>query len=334
MKAVVADRLGAGWRIAERPDPEPGPRDLLIQVEASGVCYTDVHELRDPAYGATFPRIPGHEPVGVIIARGEAVDEWEPGDRVGIAYAQGWCGHCEFCAEGRYEFCARALQTGVTVDGGHAELLIVDAGSVERVPKGLDPVEAAPLFCAGFTAYSGIRDAGLRPGERCAVVGVGGLGHLAIQYAAALGAEVVAVTRSPEKRAQLEELGAHEVVVAGGDGHGTGEALRRAGPVDVMIHTGNGLTPDLLRGMKVYGRIALVGGSHDSLTVTPIEMLFAHLTIVGSTQGPRHRLREVLELHARAGARTIIEPYPLSKALDAYENVETGQARFRAVIVP
>jgi|SRR5262245_53077410 len=332
MKAVVADSFGAPWQIRERPEPEPGPRDLLVAIEASGVCYTDVHQMRDPGYGGTFPRIPGHEPVGHVVACGADVDEFAPGDRVGVAYAQRWCGHCTFCSEGRYEFCPGAVQTGITVDGGHAELAVMDAGSVERVPDGLDATEAAPVFCAGFTVYSGLCDAQLRPGERCAIVGIGGLGHLGVQYAAALGAEVVAVTRHAQKRTLLEELGASTVIVL--DGETTGEALAKIGGVDVIVHTANGIEADLVRGLRAYGRLALVGGSHDELTVTPITMLFGHLTIYGSTQGPRHRLREVLELHVRSGARTYVETYPLDHAPTAYDRVAACAARFRAVLVP
>src|SRR5207244_4380364 len=143
-----------------------GTRGNVVPYPRSCVCYTDVHQLHDRGYGTTFPRVPGHEPVGRVVARGDEGDHFAAGDLVGIAYAQRWCGHCDFCAEGRYEFCSRALQTGITIDGGHAELALMDAGSVERVPDGVDVTEAAPLFCAGFTVYSGIRDAGLRPGER------------------------------------------------------------------------------------------------------------------------------------------------------------------------
>lgn len=332
MKAVVAERLRAPWQVTQCRDPSPGTGEIVLGIEASGVCYSDVHELNDARYDAKFPRIPGHEAVGRVIACGAGVDGLAVGDRVGVAYTQRWCGHCSYCAGGWYEHCPRAERTGFTVDGGHAQMARVSAAAVERVPDGLDPVEAAPLFCAGFTAYSGLCDAELRPGERCAVVGIGGLGHLAVQYGAALGAEIVAVTRSRRKRALLRELGADLVVTP--DASGAGEALRQIGGVDVVVHTGNAVDPELLRGLRPFGRLVLLGVSHDALAIRSIDMVFGKFTIFGSCQGPRRRLKEVLELHERTGARTIVEAYRLDEALRAFGRVASGAARFRAVLVP
>ena len=332
MKAVIADRFEMPWRIGERPDPRPGPNDVLVQIEASGVCYTDVHQLNNPAYGGTFPRIPGHEPIGRVVARGENVQEISEGERVGVAYAQRWCGNCAYCSLRRYEHCPEISATGIAVDGGHAELAVMDAASVERVPEDLDPVEAAPIFCAGFTVYSGLRDAELLPGERCAVIGVGGLGHLAVQYAGALGGEVFAVTRSPDKTKSLKALGADHVVVV--DGDEVGAALERVSGVDVILHSGNAIDPDLLRGLRPYGRLSLTGVSGSPLTTTPLQMIFGNRRVVGSSQGPRQRLPEVLELHRRARVKTLVETYSLDEALTAYERVASGTARFRAVLVP
>ena len=331
MKAVVAEELGGGWKVATNDEPTVGERDVLVRVLASGVCYTDVHQLRDPTFGMTFPRIPGHEPVGEIVQLGSAVTGLSIGDRVGAAYVQRWCGGCRYCGRGRYEHCGDVDITGGTVDGGHAELMVMDAGSVERVPDALDAVEAAPVLCAGFTVYSGIVDAEVRAGDRVAVVGVGGLGHLGIQYAAALGAETFAVTRSERKRAALLDLGAHHVVVADGD---AGARLAAAGGMDAIINAGNGVDPELVQGLAPYGRLSLVGQSHDSLSVTPTGLIFSKATIRGSSQGPRDRLIEVLALHARAGVRTLVEDYSLDSALEAFARVERGSVRFRAVLVP
>ncbi len=331
MRAVVAEALGAPWTVAERDAPAVGPRDVLVRVLASGVCYTDVHQLRDPRFGMVFPRIPGHEPVGEVVELGSEVTELSVGDRVGAAYVQRWCGGCRYCARGRYEHCAATSVTGGTVDGGHAELVAMDAGSVERVPDELDPVEAAPVFCAGFTVYSGIVDAEVRPGDRVAVVGMGGLGHLGLQYLVALGAETFAVTRNESKRSELLELGAHHVIVADGN---PGARLAAAGGMDAIINAGNGVDRELLRGLAPYGRLSLVGQSHETLGVTPTDMIFAKSTIRGSSQGPRDRLTEVLALHARARVRTIVESYTLDEALVAFARVERGDVRFRAVLAP
>jgi D-arabinose 1-dehydrogenase-like Zn-dependent alcohol dehydrogenase len=332
VKAVVADRFDAGWRVGEHPDPIVGPDDVLVRVEASGVCFTDVHQLRDDTFGMTFPRVPGHEAVGTVLEVGAGVTSVSVGERVGAAWAQRWCGSCAACARGRYEHCPAIDLTGVTVDGGHAELCVMAAGAVERVPDGLDAAEAAPLFCAGFTVYSGIVDADLRPGERCAIVGIGGLGHLGLQYLRALGIETVAVTGSPDKRRQLEDLGADQVIVAEPDG--VGEALRRLGGVDAIINTANGIDPHLLRGLRPYGRLCLVGQSHAALHVTPTDAIFGKVHIIGSSQGPRSRLSEMLALHARSGARTLVERFALNDACDGLRHVAAGGPRFRAVLVP
>ena len=332
MRAVVADAFGGGWSVGELPDPEPGPDEVVIAIEASGICYTDVQQLRNPNYHGTFPRVPGHEPVGTVVVRGSNVESPSIGDRVGAAYAQCWCGSCVHCEKGRYEHCTSISATGVTIDGGHAELMVAHAGSVEAIPSGIDPIEAAPVMCAGYTVYSGIKDCALEPGEICAVIGVGGLGHLAIQYAAALGGNVVAVTRDASKEPMLRQLGASQVVVVT-DGK-IGRALGDAGGVDVMLHTANAAESELLQGLRPYGRLSLMGVTPDTVAASPQEMVFGKLTIVGSSQGPRARLREALELHARAGVKTAVEVYKLDDALTAFERVESGAARFRAVLTP
>jgi D-arabinose 1-dehydrogenase-like Zn-dependent alcohol dehydrogenase len=332
MKAIVVTDPESGWKVAQAAEPEPGPRDVVVRIEASGICFTDVSQLRKASFGMTFPRIPGHEPVGIVEQVGSDVDDVAVGDRVGTAYCQHWCGHCGYCARGRYEHCLHTKGTGVTIDGGHAELCVMDAGAVERVPDGIDPVDAAPIFCAGFTVYSGLVDAEIRPGDRCAIVGVGGLGHLGIQYAAALGAEVFAVTRSAAKVDELRALGAHEVVVADADDIGRQLALR--GGVDAIVATANGLDPRLLDGLRPYGRLALVGQGQDPLTLTSTAMISGKHTVHGSSQGPRSRLGEVLALHQRSGARTMTETYGFDQALFAFDRVANGEARFRAVLTP
>lgn len=332
VRAVVAERLGGSWLLTDRPDPQVGPRDLLVEIEASGICYSDVHQLHEPRYASDFPRVPGHEAVGRVVARGTEVDRPPLGTRVGVAYTQRWCGHCRYCAAGWYEHCSTADRTGFTVDGGHAELAVVDATAAECIPDGLDPVEAAPVLCAGFTAYSGLCDARLRPGDRCAVIGIGGLGHLAVQYAAALGAEVVAVTASQGKERLLRSLGAEHVLVV--EDRRAGKALGRIGGADAIVHTGNGIDPELARGLRPFGRLVLLGVSREVLSLTPLELVLGKFSVLGSCQGPRHRLRETLELHRRSGARTVVERHSLEDALAAYERVASGAAFLRAVLVP
>lgn len=332
MRAIVAPALGEPWELREVPDPVPAPDEVLIAVEASGVCYSDVHVLNNPGYAGTFPRILGHEVVGRVVRSGDDVTGLEPGDRVGVAWTQRWCGHCRLCHLGAYAFCeAGPPATGVTLDGGHAELMVAHAGSVERVPDAIPSEEAAPLFCAGYTVYSALLDARIRPGERVAVIGVGGLGHLALQYARGMAAHVLAVTRDQGKSSALQQLGAHEVVVASGD---SGAALHERGGVDVIVTTGNAVDPDVLKGLRTGGRLAVVGVSDSPIATTAIELVFGKFTILGSSPGSRAVLGELLAFHAAIGARTLVETYPLERADEALARVAAGEVRFRAVLVP
>ncbi len=332
MRAVVAPALGEPWAVRDVPDPVPAPGDVLLRVEASGICYSDVHVLRDPDYGGTFPRILGHEFVGTVVSLGAEVRDLAVGERVGVAWTQRWCGRCRMCLRGRHAFCSGNPDfTGVTVDGGHAELAVVDAGSVEPVPAGIDPAEAAPLFCAGYTVYSALREVDVRPGERVAIVGIGGLGHLALQYAKALDAETVVVTRSPGKEAELRGLGADDVVVAGDS---AGRVLRDFGGADVILATGNSVDSQILSGLRTGGRLSLVGVTRDEIEMTPFAVVFGAFQIFGSSPGSRAVLREGLAFHARTGARTIVERFSLDEAPEALRRVEEGAARYRIVLVP
>jgi D-arabinose 1-dehydrogenase-like Zn-dependent alcohol dehydrogenase len=305
---------------------------VAVAVEASGICYSDVHLLTDPAYGGTFPRIPGHEFVGRIFELGTDVTGLAVGERVGVPWAQRWCGRCRTCVHGLFSYCeAGSDVTGGTVDGGHAEVAIVDASAVEPVPDGIPSAEAAPLLCAGYTVYSALCAAQVRPGELVAVVGIGGLGHLAVQYALGMEASVVAVTRSADKEDALHELGVSEVVVAEG---GASAALKALGGVDVIVHTANAIEPDLANGLRVGGRLAVAGVPAGRLAITPREMVFRRLAIFGASPGPRHLLRDLLRFHLAIGARTIVETYSLDHAADALGRVIDGSVRYRAVLTP
>jgi D-arabinose 1-dehydrogenase-like Zn-dependent alcohol dehydrogenase len=333
VRAIVAPCLGGPWQLREVADPEPGPGEVLVRVEASGICHTDLYQCANPAYGTAFPRIPGHEPVGRVVALGEGVRGLAGGDRVGGQITQRFCGVCRYCANGREEMCEAGPEAlGVHLDGGHAELVVLRAAAVEPVPDGLPAPEAAPVFCAGYTVYSALRDTAVQPGERLAVHGIGGLGHLAVQYARALGADVVAVTASAVKARAIAELGAAEALVA--SGAAVGDALRDAGPFDVLVLCGTSIEPSALAALRPYGRVSLCGVTEDVLPLNARDAIHRKLSVFGSSHGPRERLREALALHVAASARTVVETYPLERARDAYTRVASGQVRFRAVLVP
>ena len=207
MKAAVVPALHSQWRIQEVPKPEPGPNQVLIRIRASGICYTDVHQTKGDLPG-NFPRILGHEPVGEIVAVGPGVTARKVGDRVGVPWIQTTCGRCEWCKRGKPMFCEQQVGTSGAAQGGHAEYMLAFAGATMLLPDGLSYEQAAPIFCAGYTVWSGLRWADPQPGERVAVVGIGGLGHLAVQYAKAAGFDTIAISRSPDKDTLIRQLGA------------------------------------------------------------------------------------------------------------------------------
>jgi len=327
MNAAIVPAAGAPWEVREMPTPEPGPTQVLIRIRASGLCYTDVH-IASGALGVSFPHVIGHEPVGEIVAVGSAVTTRRTGDRVGVPWVQSSCGRCEWCLRGKPMFCAKAVGTGIQTQGSHAEYMAAEAAATMLVPEGLAWEQAAPIFCAGYTVWSGFRLAEPRPHERVAVIGIGGLGHLAVQYAKAAGFDVIAMTHSKDKEPLLRQLGADQVV---SDGRG----LAEAGGADVILATSNSYAPvtDAIQGLRPDGRLVLMGVAHEPLTV-PTSIMWVRGRILGSSQNSPEHLYEALDYAARGKVRVMAETYPLSDIARAYERVRAGTVRFRAVILP
>jgi alcohol dehydrogenase len=313
--------------LQEVPTPEPGPNQVLIKVRASGMCYTDVHQTRGE-FPSAFPRTLGHEPVGEIVAAGGGVTARKVGDRVGVPWAQSSCGRCEWYQRARPIFCADALGTSMQLAGGHAEYMLAYADATMLLPEGLSFEQAAPIFCAGYTVWSGLRWAAPQPGERVAVIGIGGLGHLAVQYAKAAGFQTIAVSRSPDKDRLIRELGADEIVR---DGAG----LAGAGGADVVLGTSNSMdaTADSIRGLRPDGRLVVMGAEAKPLAVSPVDLILKRIKIIGSQQNVREYLYEALALAASGKVRVVTETYRLDEIGKAYERVEKGQVRFRAVVM-
>jgi len=327
MRAAVVPAVNARWEVREIPVPEPGPTQVLIRIRASGLCYTDVH-IASGALGVKFPHVLGHEPVGEIVAVGSAVATRKKGDRVGVPWVQAGCGRCEWCLRGKPMFCANAVGTGIQTQGSHAEYMLAEAAATMLVPEALAWEQAAPVFCAGYTVWSGFRIAQPRPRDRVAVVGVGGLGHLAVQYAKAAGFDVIAMTHSKDKEALLRQLGADEVVH---DGRG----LAEAGGADVILATSNSYAPvtDAIQGLRPEGRLVLMGVAHEPLSV-PTSIMWVRGSVLGSVQNSPEHLYEALDYVARGKVKVMAETYPLSDVARAYDRVKAGSVRFRAVIVP
>ena len=328
MRAAIVPAVNSAWVLGEVPTPDPGPGQVLVRIRASGICYTDVHQTRGQLPGR-FPRVLGHEPVGEIVAVGAGVATRRVGDRVGVPWVQASCGRCEWCLRGKPMFCSDAVGTSVQAAGGHAEYMLAHADATMLLPDGLAWEQAAPVFCAGYTVWSGLRWAAPQPGERVAVVGIGGLGHLALQYAKAAGFSAIAVSRSPDKDRLLRELGADEVVR---DGAG----LARAGGADVVLGTSNSADAmaDAIQGLRPDGRLVVMGFEPKPLAVSPGDLIMRRIKIVGSQQNGREYLHEALALVASGRVRVMTETYSFDDIGKAYARVEQGQVRFRAVVMP
>ncbi|MGA9218201.1 MAG: alcohol dehydrogenase catalytic domain-containing protein [Nitrososphaeraceae archaeon] len=328
MLSSVIPSENAKWEVKEVPTPQPGINQVLIKIHASGICYTDVH-ITKGGLGVKFPYTIGHEPAGEIVALGESVTTRKVGDRVGVPWLQSTCGRCEWCQRGKLFFCQNQVTTGINIAGSHAEYMVAYADATQLLPDGLSYDQAAPIFCAGYTVYSGLRFAYPKPHERVAVVGIGALGHLGIQYSNAAGFETIAVTHSKDKEELAYKLGANSVV-------SDGDMLLKAGGADVILATSNSYkaTADSIKGLRPDGRVILMGFSTtEPLAISP-EILFKHGHIIGSSQNDREHLYEALDYVAKGKVRVMTEIFALEDISNAYEKVANGNVRFKAVIHP
>ncbi len=326
MRAAVVPATGSKWQLQEIPKPSPGPNQVLIKIHASGLCYTDVH-ITAGRIPTQFPRTLGHEPAGEIVEIGQGVRTRKVGDRVGVAWVQASCGRCEWCLRGKPMFCAEQIGTGVGIPGGHAEYMVACADATVLLPERLSYEQAAPVFCAGYTVWSGLRWADPQPHERIAVVGIGGLGHLALQYAKAAGFETIAISRSPDKDPMIRELGADEIVR-------DGQGLAKAGGADIVLGTSNSIdaTSDTIQGLRPDGRLVLMGFEAKPLPVNPADLITRRIRVIGSQQNGPAYLYEALDYVAKGKVKVIAETYPLNEVAKAYDRVAEGKARFRAVV--
>lgn len=328
MRAAVVPAINGHWEVREVSTPQPGPDQVLIKIHASGLCYTDVHQTKGELPGP-FPRTLGHEPVGEIVDIGPGVTSRRVGDRVGVPWLQYSCGRCEWCLRGKSLFCPNQLGTGVDIGGGHAEYMLSYADATMLLPERLSYEQAAPVFCAGYTVWSGLRWADPKPAQRVAVVGIGGLGHLAVQYAKAAGFETIAVTTSPDKEALARKLGA-DVVVR------NGKELGAAGGADVILGTSNSAKAmaESMEGLRPDGKFVLMGLDVHPLPISIGAMIMGRHQIIGSQQNSREHLYEALQMVAEGKVKVMTETFPLDAIGHAYESVENGKVRFRAVVTP
>ena len=332
MKAAQVSKPGGNFEIVERPIPQPGRGQVRIKVEACGVCFGDTIVKEGHWPGLPYPRVPGHEIAGRIDAIGPDVTLWTPGQRVGVGWHGGHCFQCDPCRRGDFLLCKFAKVTAITFDGGYAEYMVAPAEAVAAMPDELPVAEAAPLMCAGITVYNCLRHSGASSGDLVAVQGIGGLGHLGIQYARRMGFRTVAIGRGKDKQPLAQKLGAHEYIDT--NAGPPAEALQKLGGASVILAT----APDsksisaLIDGLAGNGKLMIVGASNESLTVTPLQLIGGRKSIQGWPSGTAKDSEETLRFSALAEVHPMIERYPLEKAAEAYEQMISGRARFRVVL--
>ncbi|HEU4513030.1 MAG TPA: zinc-dependent alcohol dehydrogenase [Nocardioidaceae bacterium] len=332
MKAAVVPALGVPLEIRDVPVPTPGPGQVLVRIEACGLCHTDIHAARgDWPVKPKMPLIPGHEGVGRVVELGEGEQSLEVGDRVALPWLGYACGRCRYCIAGWETYCLTPQYMGYTMDGGYAELAVAYASHVVRVPDGVDPVEAAPITCAGVTTYKALKVAKPQPTETAMIVGIGGLGHLALQYAKIFGTTAVALDVEDEKLRLAEDLGADHVVDGRGDQAGELAAL---GGVDVAVVTVP--SPAAMRAahaaLNPNGRLVLVGLPADNRLELPVfETVLKGISVIGSLVGTRNDLAECFTLHAQGRTRVIAQTRKLEDVNECFEEVLAGKVPARLV---
>jgi D-arabinose 1-dehydrogenase-like Zn-dependent alcohol dehydrogenase len=332
VRAAVLTEPRTDLTLEEREPPEPGPGEVVIRVRACGICHSDVSLYEGYYDFASFPRVPGHEITGTVEAVGEGVGWPAVGARVGLPWLFSSCGHCNQCIRGNEILCHDNRFTGVNVDGGYQELMLAPANFVQPLPDGMDFASAAPIMCAGITVYNGLRLAGMQPGDKVAVIGLGGLGHLGVQYALAMGARVAVVSTSPQKEEKAGSLGA-ELFVPGGPGCAAALAAWDGG-ADVILATPPALAPvnESFNGLAPDGTMVVLGVGAGDVQVSPLDLIMPRRRIIGLPSGSRHEMRDALEFAAGHGIVSEYTEYPLDAANEALLATRDGSVPSRAVL--
>lgn len=331
MRAVQVARPGGPLELVEQPVPEPGPGTVRIKVEACGICHSDVITKEGGIPGIAYPRVPGHEVAGRIDAVGPGVPDWKVGQRVGVGWHGGYCGHCEPCRRGELFACVDGRVTGVSSDGGYGEYMVAPASALALIPDDLSAVEAAPLLCAGVTTFNALRNSGARPGDLVAVHGLGGLGHLGVQFAARLGYDTVAIARGADKAPLARQLGAsHYIDSQAEDPAAALQALGGASAILATVTDGPAMSA-VVGGLGLNGTMLLIGVP-PTVTVSPFALLMKRAAVRGWYSGTAIDSQDTLAFSARTGVRSMNEVVPLAKAAEGYDRMMSGGARFRVVL--
>jgi D-arabinose 1-dehydrogenase-like Zn-dependent alcohol dehydrogenase len=332
MRVAQIAKAGGGFEIVEREIPKPGAGQVRIRVEACGICHSDVLVTEGLWPGIQFPRVPGHEVAGVIDEVGSGVTAWTMGQRVGVGWHGGHDGTCLACRRGDFRNCRNVQVPGISYDGGYQEYMVAPVEALAAIPESLSAVEAAPLLCAGITTYNSLRHSGALPGDLVAVQGVGGLGHLGIQYASKFGYKVAAIGRGSDNAALAKKLGASVYI----DSNSTkpAEALQKLGGAQVILATApdSKAMSELIDGLGSNGKLIVVGVAFDPIEVTPVQLISGNRNIQGWITGTPTDSEDTLRFSELTGVRPMIETYPLERAAEAYARMMSGDAKFRVVL--
>lgn len=333
MRAVQVSKPHGPLELVEKDIPEPGPNTVRIKVHACGICHSDSFAKEGAFPNTVYPRVPGHEVAGVIDALGSGVSEWKVGQRIGIGWNGGYCGECLSCRHGDFVTCARLQVTGISFDGGYAEYMIAPISGLAHIPDELSFVDAAPLMCAGITTFNVLRHSGARPGDRVAVLGIGGLGHLAIQFVAKMGFYPIAIARGKDKEALALKLGAKKYIDS--QAQDPASELDKLGGAKVVLSTvtNSQAMSAIVGGLAVDGKLLIVGASGEPLQIKPMALIHKRLSVAGWPSGSSVDSEETMSFCAHTGVRSMNQIFPLERAAEAYDLMISGKARFRVVLV-
>jgi D-arabinose 1-dehydrogenase-like Zn-dependent alcohol dehydrogenase len=332
MRTVQVSGANAPFELVVRDIPDPGPRQVRIKVQACGICHSDSFTKMGAFPGIQFPRVPGHEVVGQLDAVGPDVPDWKPGARVGVGWHGGHCGHCASCRRGDFITCATGQIPGISYDGGYADYMIAPFEALAAIPDELSSAEAAPLLCAGITTFNALRHSGAGPGELVAVLGIGGLGHLGVQFAAKMGCHTVAIARGSDKEQLARQLGAQHYIDS--TAQNVSSELTKLGGVRVILATVTDAKSmsGAVGGLGIDGKLIVIGASMQPIEVLPLALIGARRSISGWPSGTASDSEDTMDFSVLSDIRPLIETYPLERAAEAYERMMSGKARFRVVL--
>ena len=332
MRSVQVSKANGPFELVEKDIPEPGATQVRIKVQACGVCHSDSFTKEGLFPGIQYPRVPGHEIAGFIDEVGKDVSQWQPKQRVTVGWHGGHCGHCESCRRGDFVTCKYAQVPGISYDGGYADYMIAPMESLALIPEQLSAIEAAPLMCAGITTFNALRNSGARAGDVVAIIGIGGLGHLGVQFAAKMGFRTIAIARGKGEEELVKKLGARQYI--DNSSQNAVEELIKLGGAKVILATvpsGKAMS-EILGGLAVNGKLVVIGASDEPIQIPTTLMILGRRSLIGWPAGTSIDSQDTLSFSVLSGVRSMNEVFPLERAAEAYDHMMNGKARFRCVL--